>query len=179
MSCLFFLGSQQTRMRSAPQDVLHTLQEPRPSLSRLPAELCLLSVQCRGDPRSPWAYPSTVSHYVNPPPGRLQLPGLSATSMCCWLHICLAWTSVFNFRPVHAIVDCVSPLGCPRGSTVHKHHCPTACCTPPAPTNMASPAAPAYKLETSMLLLLPSCPPPTPTPHIQSHSLWVLLPMEA
>lgn len=56
---------------------------------------------------------------------------------------------------------------------------PQACCTPPAPANMASPAAPAYRLETSMLLLLPSCPPPAPTPHIQSHSLRILLPMDA
>ena len=97
------------------------------------AELCPLSLQCGGDPRSPWAYPSTVSHSVYPPPGRFQLPGLSTTSTCCRLHICLAWTSVFNFRPVCAIVDCVLPLGCSRGSTVHKHHCPTSLLHTPSP----------------------------------------------
>lgn len=174
MSCLFSRITADKDEATSSGTVMYpsgTLVQSRP-----PAELCP-PTQCTvlGRPQGSLGISFYSFSLCTPSPGAVSA-SWAFNHLCMLLatNLSLAWTSVLDSRPFHVIVHCTSPLGCPRGSTVHEHHHFTNLPRTPCPRHMTPPATQAYKLETSMLLLLPSC---LSTPQIQSHSLSILHPM--
>lgn len=122
MSCLFPRITADKDEATSSGTVMYpsgTLAQSRP-----PAKLCP-PTQCTVRGRSQGSL--GISFYsfslCTPSPGAVSA-SWAFNHLCMLLatNLSLAWTSVLDSRPVHVTVHCTSPLGCPRGSTVHEHH---------------------------------------------------------